>query len=123
MESQDLPAKPPDSVSSAVSPLINTNQDQLSQSELEKLGQHSEVDLVLPGPVVGMGLGFTLQNGTTVTSSLTRGLDCGLRRCMGQRKGVCTLDPETQRRLSLQEPQPQINSRTPKRHSSDPGGS
>uniref|UniRef100_A0A674P9C0 Potassium voltage-gated channel subfamily H member 2 n=1 Tax=Takifugu rubripes TaxID=31033 RepID=A0A674P9C0_TAKRU len=58
---------------------------------------------------------------TTLTSSLTRRLDFSSSRCMGQ--GVCTLDPETQRRLSLQEPQPPINSQTPKRHSSDPGGS
>ncbi|XP_056869093.1 potassium voltage-gated channel subfamily H member 2 isoform X3 [Takifugu flavidus] len=119
LESQDLPARSPDSVSSAVSPTINTSQDQLSHSELENLGQHLEVDL--PGPVVGMGLALTPGGGTAVTSSLTRRLDFSSSRCMGQ--GVCTLDPETQRRLSLQEPQPPINSQTPKRHSSDPGGS
>lgn len=113
LESQDLPAKSPGSVSSAVSPTINTSQD------LENLGQHLEVDL--PGPVVGMGLALTPGGGAAVTSSLARRLDFSSSRCMGQ--GVCTLDPETQRRLSLQEPQPPINCQTPKRHSSDPGGS
>lgn len=117
LKSQDLPAKPRDS--SAVSPTFNTSQDQLPHSELETLGQPLEVDL--PGPVVGLGLALPLGGGTAVTSSLTRRLDFSSSRCMGQGIGVCTLDPDTQRRLSLQEPP--INSQTPKRHSSDPGGS
>uniref|UniRef100_A0A3Q2P648 Voltage-gated inwardly rectifying potassium channel KCNH2 n=1 Tax=Fundulus heteroclitus TaxID=8078 RepID=A0A3Q2P648_FUNHE len=36
---------------------------------------------------------------------------------------VSPMDPETQRRLSLQESQISLDSRTPQRHSSDPGGS
>lgn len=123
LESQDSPSKPLDSVSSAVSPLINTSHGQLAPCELENLGQHLEVELDLPGPVVGMGLGLTLGGGTAVTSSSTRGLDFGSSRCVGQGMGVHTMDPDTQRRLSLQEPQTPIDSRTPKRHRSDPGGS
>ncbi|KAJ0059785.1 hypothetical protein NL108_012015 [Boleophthalmus pectinirostris] len=38
--------------------------------------------------------------------------------------GACvSMDPESQRRLSLQEPQTPLDSRTPQRHRSDPGGS
>lgn len=123
MESQELPAKPRESISSAVSPVINNSQVQLAPSELENLGQHLEVDLVLPGPVGGMGSTLTLRGGTAGTSSLTGGLDFGSSRCVGQAIGVPTLDPDPQRRLSLQEQQTPINSRTPKRHSSDPGRS
>lgn len=123
LESQDLPAKPRDSVSSAVSPVINNNQVQLAPSELENLDQHLEVDLALPGPVGGMGLALTLGGGIAGTSNLTRGLHFGSSRCVGQAIGIPILDPEPQRRLSLQEPQTPINSRTPKRHSSDPGES
>lgn len=121
LKSQDLPAKPQDSVSSPVSPVINNSQIQLAPSELENLGQHLDVDLALPGPVGGMGLALTVVGGTAETSSLTGGLDFGSSRCVGQAIGIPTLDPEPQRRLSLQESQTLINSRTPKRHSSDPG--
>uniref|UniRef100_A0A3Q3W029 Voltage-gated inwardly rectifying potassium channel KCNH2 n=1 Tax=Mola mola TaxID=94237 RepID=A0A3Q3W029_MOLML len=65
------------------------------------------------------------QSGAAVGSSLGAGLDFG--SCMGTRPGPAagsaSLDPETQRRLSLQEPQTPLDTRTPHRHSSDPGGS
>lgn len=39
----------------------------------------------------------------------------------GRGPGVAPLDPEAQRRLSLQESHTALDSRTPQRHSSDPG--
>lgn len=103
--------------------MINNSQVQLASSELENLGHHLEVDLAPPGPVGGMGSTLTLEGGNAGTSSLTGGLDFGSSRCLGQALGVPTLDPDPQRRLSLQDGQTPINSRTPKRHSSDPGRS
>lgn len=96
---------------------------QLAPSEFENLGQHLEVDLTLPGPIGGMALALASGSEPTGTSSLTGVLDFGSNRCVAQAIGVPTLDPEPQRRLSLQEPQTPIISRTPKRHSSDPGRS
>uniref|UniRef100_A0A3Q1GJG2 Potassium voltage-gated channel subfamily H member 2 n=1 Tax=Acanthochromis polyacanthus TaxID=80966 RepID=A0A3Q1GJG2_9TELE len=69
-----------------------------------------------------------LGNGA-VGSSIAAGLDFGSGVCMRAEvgptavTGASPLDPETPRRLSLQEPQTPLNSRTPQRHSSDPGGS
>lgn len=124
LESQGLPAEPHDTVSSTVSPVLNTlGQVQPGRTELEKLGQHLEVELGLPGPAEAMGLALPVGGGPAETSSFSGGLDFGSSRCMDQAVGVPTLDPEPQRRLSLQEPQTRVNSRTPKRHSSDPGGS
>lgn len=124
------------------SPLINTSQGQLAPSGLDSLGQHLELELelglgrgagVVSGPAVGSGQGLALGSGAAVGSSLGAGLDFGSGVCMGAGPGpgpgpvagtgVPSLDPETQRRLSLQEPQTPLDSRTPQRHSSDPGGS
>uniref|UniRef100_A0A3Q4MYW6 Voltage-gated inwardly rectifying potassium channel KCNH2 n=1 Tax=Neolamprologus brichardi TaxID=32507 RepID=A0A3Q4MYW6_NEOBR len=69
----------------------------------------------------------TLGSGEGAVSSLGAGLDFGSGVCMdagtAAATGVSPLDPETPRRLSLQEPQTPLDSRTPQRHSSDPGGS
>ncbi|KAL4000627.1 leucine-rich repeats and death domain-containing protein [Sarotherodon galilaeus] len=71
--------------------------------------------------------GTSLSYGEGAVSSLGAGLDFGSGVCIGAGTGAGTgvspLDPETQRRLSLQEPQTPLDSRTPQRHSSDPGGS
>lgn len=75
----------------------------------------------------GSGLGLELGSGEGAVSSLGAGLDFGSGVCMdagtAAATGVSPLDPETPRRLSLQEPQTPLDSRTPQRHSSDPGGS
>lgn len=145
LDSQDFeefPAKSIDSLQPQESPLINTTQSQLAPSGLDSLGQHLELELglgtgaaVISGPAVGSGLGLDLGSGAAVGSqpamgsSLGAELDFGSGVCMGAgvepaaAAGVSSLDPETQRRLSLQEPQTPLDSRTPQRHSSDPGGS
>uniref|UniRef100_A0A3P8VF43 Potassium voltage-gated channel subfamily H member 2 n=1 Tax=Cynoglossus semilaevis TaxID=244447 RepID=A0A3P8VF43_CYNSE len=75
-------------------------------------------------------LGLELGGRATMASSLGTGLNISPEVChvaeMGPANGSAAprLDPESQRRLSLQEPQTSLDStRTPQRHSSDPGGS
>ncbi|KAM9337545.1 voltage-gated inwardly rectifying potassium channel KCNH2 [Symphorus nematophorus] len=152
LDSQDFeefPAKPLDSLQPQDSPLINPSQgQQLAPSGLDSLGQHLELELglgsgagVISGPAVGSGsgsgLGLDLGSGTVAAAAAAgsslggAGLDFGSGVCIGAGAGagpaagtgVSSLDPETQRRLSLQEPQTPLDSRTPQRHSSDPGGS
>lgn len=133
---EEFPAKSLDSLQPQDPPLINTSQAPLSPSGLDSLGQHLELELglgtgVISGPAVGSGsgLGLDLGSGAAVGSSLGAALDFGSGACMGAGAGpvagtvVSSLDPETQRRMSLQEPQTPLDSRTPQRHSSDPGGS
>lgn len=79
---------------------------------------------VIPAPAIGSGLELAL--GAAAGSSLGSGLDFG----SGARAGpvaagpaVASLELDAQRRLSLQEPQTPLDSRTPQRHSSDPGAS
>ncbi|XP_071384484.1 voltage-gated inwardly rectifying potassium channel KCNH2 [Centroberyx affinis] len=149
LDSQDFeefPAKPLDSLQPQDSSLISPSQGQLTPSGLDSLGQHLELELGLgtgagvisgAGPAVGSGLGsgLGLELGTGAArgsqTSLGVGLDFGSGVCMGAGvavgaaagTGESSLDPEAQRRLSLQEPQTPLDSRTPQRHSSDPGGS
>lgn len=137
MDSQDFeefPAKPLDSVQTQDSPLIHTSQGQLAPSGLDSLGQRLEIELglgtgVVSGPAMGSGLGLALGSGAAVGSSLGSGLDFGSGVGVGAGPGpvavpgVASLDLDTPRRLSLQEPQTPLDSRTPQRHSSDPGGS
>ncbi|XP_034562152.1 potassium voltage-gated channel subfamily H member 2 isoform X3 [Notolabrus celidotus] len=140
LDSQDFeefPTKPIDSLQPQDSSLINTSQAQLAPSGLDTLGQSLELELglgtgtgVVSGPVVvGTGLALDLGSRPAVGSSLGAGLDFGSGVCVGAGVGPATgtgvspLDPENQRRLSLQEPQTPLDSRTPQRHSSDPGGS
>ncbi|XP_028822574.1 potassium voltage-gated channel subfamily H member 2-like isoform X2 [Denticeps clupeoides] len=54
------------------------------------------------------------------TDALLPGL-AHVRRPVELEQWTSPLDPEVQRRLSLPEPQPPLDSRTPQRHSSDPG--
>lgn len=116
--------------------LIDTSHSQLAPSGLDSLGQHLELELglgtgagIVSGPAVGSSLGLALRSGAALGSSLGTQLDFGAGVCMGSGPGpaggagVPSLDLETQRRLSLQEPQTPLDSRTPQRHSSDPGGS
>ncbi|KAA8580469.1 hypothetical protein FQN60_013427, partial [Etheostoma spectabile] len=135
LDSQDFeefPAQPLDSLQPQDTPLINTNQGQLTPSGLDILGQHLDLGLVPEAGVItgpGSGVGIDFGSEAAVGSSLGAGLDFGSRVCMGAGVGPATgtgassLDPETQRRLSLQEPQTPLDSRTQHRHSSDPGGS
>lgn len=79
---------------------------------------------VAPGPATGSGLQLAL--GAAAGSSLGSGLDFGSGGRAGSvaaGPGVASLDLDAQRRLSLQEPQTLLDSRTPQRHSSDPGAS
>lgn len=139
LDSQDFeefPAQPLDSLQPQDTPLINTNQGQLTPSGLDILGKHLDLDLglvtgagVISGLAVGSGVEIEFGREAAVGSSLGAGLDFGSGIGMGAGvgpatgTGVSSLDPETQRRLSLQEPQTPLDSRTPHRHSSDPGGS
>uniref|UniRef100_A0A3B4TBG7 Voltage-gated inwardly rectifying potassium channel KCNH2 n=1 Tax=Seriola dumerili TaxID=41447 RepID=A0A3B4TBG7_SERDU len=99
----------------------------ISRGSIEIL--RGDVVVAILGPVVGTGLGLELGSGAALGSSLGAGLDFGseVSKVAGVAPtagtGVSPLDPETQRRLSLQEPQTPLDSRTPQRHSSDPGGS
>lgn len=138
LDSQDFeefPAKLLDSQHKDSS-LINTSQGQLTPSGLDSLGQKLELELglgagagVISGPVVGSGLGQDLESRAAAGSSLGAGLDFGSGVCIGPGfgmsagSGTSALNPDAQRRLSLQEPQTPLDSRTPERHSSDPGGS
>ncbi|XP_054863051.1 potassium voltage-gated channel subfamily H member 2 isoform X2 [Amphiprion ocellaris] len=132
---EEFPAKPLNSLQPQDPPLINTSQSQLAPSGLDNLGQHLELELglgtgagVISGVGSGSGLGLDLGSGA-VGSSIAAGLDFGSGVCMGAEVGptaatvASPLDPETPRRLSLQEPQTPLDPRTPQRHSSDPGGS
>lgn len=134
LDSQDFeefPAKPLDAVQTSDPPLISSSQGQLAPnpSGLDSLGQCLEMELalgtgVVPGPAVGSGLGLAL--GAAAGSSLGSGLDFGSGAGAGPAATapvVASLDLDTQRRLSLQEPQTPLDSRTPQRHSSDPGTS
>lgn len=127
---EEFPAKPLDCLQPQDTPLINTSQSQLASSGLDRLGQHLGLGSGsggVSGAVAGSSLGLELGSGVGAVSSLGAGLDFGSGVCMGTgtaaATGVSPLDPETQRRLSLQEPQAPLDSRTPQRHSSDPGGS
>nr|XP_020475083.1 potassium voltage-gated channel subfamily H member 2-like isoform X2 [Monopterus albus] len=131
---EKFPAKPLHSLQHMDSVLISNSHGQLTSSGLDGLGQHLELELrldtgagVTSGSVVGLGL--ELQSGVAVGPSLGTELDFGSGLCTGAMfgptsgSGVSPLDPNTQRRLSLQESQKQLNTQTPERHSSDPGGS
>ncbi|KAF7654935.1 hypothetical protein LDENG_00062970 [Lucifuga dentata] len=122
---EEFPANPLDSPHPQDSSLIGPGPD--------SLGQHLELELGLGtgvGPAAGSGLGLelgTVGSQSRLGSSLGAELEFGsggrVGAGVGAVKGVPTLDPEAQRRLSLQEPQTPLDSRTPQRHSSDPGGS
>lgn len=129
---EEFSTKPLDSLRPQDSSLINASEGQLAPAVLDSLGQHLEMGLgtgVISGPAVSSGLELDLRSGAAVGSSLGTGFDFGSGVCMGALvgpeagTGVSSMDPETQRRLSLQEPQTPLDSRTPHRHSSDPGGS
>ncbi|XP_034999021.1 potassium voltage-gated channel subfamily H member 2 [Hippoglossus stenolepis] len=141
LDSQDFeefPAKPVDPLQAQESSLINTSQGHLTPSRLDSLGQHLELELelglgtgaaIVSGPATGSSLELELGSRAAVGSSLGAALDFGSEMCVVSGIGLATgsgaspLDPETQRRLSLQELQTPLDSRTPQRHSSDPGGS
>lgn len=145
LDSQGFEEFQPNPLHPQDSSLISPSQGQLALSELDSLGQHLELELglgtgagVISGarPVVSSALRLDLGTRATVESQSRLGLSLGTG--LELRSGVCmkvgagaaavtgasSLDPEAQRRLSLQEPQVEpLDSRTPQRHSSDPGGS
>ncbi|XP_034415871.1 potassium voltage-gated channel subfamily H member 2 [Cyclopterus lumpus] len=119
---EEFPAKPLDSLQPRDASLIYPNQGQLAPSGLHSLGQHLDLELglgtgtgVIAGPAVGSCVGVDLATG----SSSGAGLDYGSGECMGAGvgpaagAGVSSPDPETQRRLSLQQSQTPLDSRTP----------
>lgn len=146
---EEFPDEPLDSLQVQDGVVVSPSQPQPVPSGLDRLGQHLELELglgaqpgVAPGAGVisgagaglGSGLGLELGSGaamgsqTGMGSSLGAEIDFGSFVCTGAGDGVVgagasTLDLEAQRRLSLQEPQTPLDSRTPQRHSSDPGGS
>uniref|UniRef100_H3CTP7 Potassium voltage-gated channel subfamily H member 2 n=1 Tax=Tetraodon nigroviridis TaxID=99883 RepID=H3CTP7_TETNG len=75
-----------------------------------------------PGPGPEERLSQPLETDTLASLSQVMRIRLVQAEGVGQATGIATLDPEPHRRLSLQEPQTLTNSRTPKRHSSDPGG-
>ncbi|XP_068200015.1 potassium voltage-gated channel subfamily H member 2 [Antennarius striatus] len=119
-----LQGKSLDSLEPQNTPLINPSLDQRPPPGLDSLGKHLELEL-------GLGTGATGGPAASSESDLALGrgaaaglsLDFGSVALLGARADVCPLDTENQRRLSLQEPQTPLDSRTPQRHSSDPGGS
>ncbi|KAM9333278.1 voltage-gated inwardly rectifying potassium channel KCNH2 [Pholidichthys leucotaenia] len=132
---EEFPAKSLDCVQPQDPSLINTSQSQFIPSTgLDSSGQHLALELelgtgagVISGQAVGSGLGLELRSGAAMGSGLGVDLDFVSGLCLGPEPAAVTggppLDSETQRRLSLQEPQTPLNSRTPQRHGSDPGGS
>uniref|UniRef100_A0A8C7MV77 Voltage-gated inwardly rectifying potassium channel KCNH2 n=1 Tax=Oncorhynchus kisutch TaxID=8019 RepID=A0A8C7MV77_ONCKI len=96
-----------------------------SLSQLE-LGAGSVAGLE-SGMQAGSGLGSGMRaasglgSGMRAGSGLGSGMQAGSG--LGSVEGANGLDPDTQRRLSLPEPQTPLDSQTPQRHSSDPGGS
>lgn len=95
---------------------------------------HLELDLGLGGGASASASGLGVEVGgaggssggaaaAVVGSSLGAELDFRSEASAAGGVRPLPLDPESQRRLSLQEPQTHLDSRTPQRHGSDPGGS
>ncbi|XP_077410355.1 voltage-gated inwardly rectifying potassium channel KCNH2 isoform X1 [Vanacampus margaritifer] len=142
LDSQDFeefPATSPESRELQDSPLIDTSQNQRSSSGLDILGQHLELEIrletggaTISEPAVDFGLGNGAGSGSPSgmsSSSRRTGLEFSSGLCTdvgGEQTaatGLFSQDSKTQRRLSLQESHTPQDSRTPQRHSSDPGGS
>ncbi|XP_061877514.1 potassium voltage-gated channel subfamily H member 2 isoform X2 [Entelurus aequoreus] len=140
LDSQDFeefPVKSLESLEPQDSPLISTNQNQISSPGLDSLGQHLEFELGLgTGGAANLGPSVRLDLENTAASSSQPGSGASFRTGLELRSGLSTKvgveqtaeaelsfrDSDTQRRLSLQESQTPMDSRTPQRHSSDPGG-
>ncbi|KAM8881046.1 voltage-gated inwardly rectifying potassium channel KCNH2 [Synchiropus picturatus] len=129
---QEFPVKPLDSVQSQDLPLISTSQDPVTPSTQDSLGPHLELDIglgtdttVISSPSLGEGLGLESGAGFGSQPALSFGPQGSIvpRDVAGPALPDRSMDPESQRRLSLQEPRTLVDSRTPQRHSSDPGGS
>ncbi|XP_061569986.1 potassium voltage-gated channel subfamily H member 2 [Cololabis saira] len=120
---EEFPVQPLDSVQTQ-EPLIPSGQDQRALSGPEPPGHHLELELGVRAGVVP-GAGLELGTGPEMEAGLRAGLDFASGAGLGPTAGTeaSPVDPEIQRRLSLQNPQTPLDSRTPQRHSSDPGGS
>ncbi|KAM9712577.1 voltage-gated inwardly rectifying potassium channel KCNH2 isoform 2-T2 [Menidia menidia] len=133
LESQDFeefPAKPPDSLQLQDSSLLGASQDQFRFSKLDGLGKHEELGLGLDTRAGVIGPVLECRNGAEAEPNLEAGLDFVTGENTGAGSGPAAAGTEgppadhcVQRRLSLQEPRAPLDSWTPQRHSSDPGGS
>ncbi|KAM4534012.1 voltage-gated inwardly rectifying potassium channel KCNH2 isoform 2-T2 [Odontesthes bonariensis] len=132
LDSQDFegfPAEPPESAQPQNSSLIPSSQNQPASSGLDSLDGHLELELglgIYSGAAAGSGLEF--RNGAEVGPNSGAGLDTaggntGAGVVPAAEAEVSSSDPDIQRRRSLQEPQTSLDSQTPQRHGSDPGGS
>ncbi|XP_013879260.1 potassium voltage-gated channel subfamily H member 2 isoform X2 [Austrofundulus limnaeus] len=131
-ESEAFSAKSPNSMQPKESSLITSSQDQPAPPGVDILGQHLKLELGLcteAGITSGgtVGFGSDLAKGTEAESNI-RGLEFASGECVEAKLGsvpgtdVSSVDGETSRRLSVQEPHATLDSQTSQRHSSDPGG-
>lgn len=124
LESQNLkefPSQPLDSVQPQDSSLITTMQDQPESFGLSSLGQHVELEFRLGSEAGVMAAGSPADVETSIGEELD--FASGEHRRPAAGIEASPANAETQRRLSLQEPQTPLDSRTPQRHGSDRGGS
>lgn len=94
------------------------------RNSLETLQAH---DPLAANMELEQGLGTTAL-GTVLDLELGPGFDMGAsagpaESRSGVGKGMSSVDPDAQQRLSLQDPQTPLDSRTTQRHGSDTGGS
>lgn len=117
---EDFSAKPLDSMAPQDSSLIPANQDQPESSALGSLGQHVELALQLDSGAGAMSAGTAADAETTIAGGLNF---ASVEPKPAAGTEALPMDAETQRRLSLQEPQTPLDSQIPQRHGSDRGGS
>ncbi|KAM4543333.1 voltage-gated inwardly rectifying potassium channel KCNH2 isoform 2-T3 [Fundulus diaphanus] len=118
---EEFPAKSIDYIQPQDPSLITINQDHPESSGHGSLGQHLKLELGLGSRAGVIAAGSVTDAGKTLGAELDFASQGQMKPAAGTE--VSPMDPETQRRLSLQESQISLDSRTPQRHSSDPGGS
>ncbi|XP_029611553.1 potassium voltage-gated channel subfamily H member 2 isoform X2 [Salmo trutta] len=113
----------PDQLHPQDSPLVSPIETRRDTTGLGSLILDLDLDLDLDSLELELGAGSVagLGSGMRAGSGLGSGMRAGSG--LGSVGGANGLDPDTQRRLSLPEPQTPLDSQTPQRHSSDPGGS
>lgn len=112
------------------SSLSTSSQDQPVFPGLGTLEQHLDLDLELcnVAGIISVGSGSELVKGTEADSNVVGGLEFASGVCTEAKVGpgcgtdVSPVDGEIPRRLSVQEAQTILDSRTSQRHSSDSGG-
>ncbi|XP_035981241.1 potassium voltage-gated channel subfamily H member 2-like [Fundulus heteroclitus] len=118
---EEFPAKSIDSIQPQDPSLITINQDHPESSEHGSQGKHLKLELGLGSRAGVIAAGSVTDAGKILGAELDFASQGQMKPAAGTE--VSPMDPETQRRLSLQESQISLDSRTPQRHSSDPGGS